>query len=510
MAISSRFSRRERLHALLGLAGVGAVTLTYRLGLETNATTVALSYLLVVLFVAASSRLWVGVSTSIAAMIALNFFFFPPVGTLTIDNPQNWVALFTFLAVSLVASRLSAAARDRQSEALSRRDELARLFDLSRDVLQTTDSQDAMAVLARHIALRFQLDYVAICLPDGEGFRRHGAGAEAAHAHVSDDKLRRTLAEAERTIEFDAQERTHAGHKIVGNAGDRQVRLVPLRLGTRAVGVLATAGRPIEPGTLDTLAGVVAIAIERAHFLEERKQSELSQRSAELKSALLSSLAHDLRTPLTAIRVAASNLHATWLTEAQRAEQSEIVLTEVERLTRLFQNILEMTRIDAGAIAPEWQWVHPLEIVEAAERQVEYTLREHAVSARAGANNAVVRVDPRLTSAALAHLLENAAQYSPPGSAITVDHSVNDEGLLMAVEDTGPGIAQADLPRLFERFYRGALAISHSSGTGMGLSITRGLLAAENGRVWAENRPGGGARFSILIPAETRHSVEED
>src|SRR3954469_18012622 len=125
--ISSRFSRRERLHALLGLAGVGAVTLTYRLGLETNATTVALSYLLVVLFVAASSRLWVGVSTSLAAMIALNFFFFPPVGTFTIVDPQNWVALFTFLAVSLVASRLSASARDRQSEALSRRDELARL-----------------------------------------------------------------------------------------------------------------------------------------------------------------------------------------------------------------------------------------------------------------------------------------------------------------------------------------------------------------------------------------------
>ena len=510
MTISSRFSRRERLHALLGLAGIGAVTLTYRLGLETNATTVALSYLLVVLFVAASSRLWVGVSTSVAAMIALNFFFFPPVGTLTIVDPQNWVALFTFLAVSLVASRLSAAARDRQSEALSRRDELARLFDLSRDVLLTTDSQDAISVLAGHIALRFQLDYVAIFLPEGNEFQRHEGGAATAHAHVSDDKLRRTLAEAERTIEFDAQERTYAGHKVVGNAGDGQVRLVPLRRGARAIGLLATAGRPIESGTLDTLAGAVAIAIERAHFLEERKQSELSQRSAELKSALLSSLAHDLRTPLTAIRVAASNLHATWLTEAQRSEQSEIVLAEVERLTRLFQNILEMTRIDAGAIAPERQWVHPLEIVEAAQGQVEYALRAHTVQAPAGADDAVVRVDPRLTSAALAHLLENAAQYSPPGSEITVGHFLNDEGLLLAVEDRGPGIAQADLPRLFERFYRGAQARSHSSGTGMGLSITRGLLAAENGRVWAENRSDGGAKFSMLIPAEIRHTVEQE
>jgi K+-sensing histidine kinase KdpD len=364
MTTSSRFSRREQLHALLGLAGIGAVTLTYRLGLETNATTVALSYLLVVLFVAASSRLWVGVSTSVAAMIALNFFFFPPVGTFTIVDPQNWVALLTFLAVSLVASRLSAAARDRQTEALSRRDELAKL--------------------------------------------------------------------------------------------------------------------------------------------------ELSQRSEELKSALLSSLAHDLRTPLTAIRVAATNLHAAWLTDAQRSEQSEIVLAEVDRLTRLFQNILEMTRIDAGAIAPERQWVHPLEIVEAAQGQVEYALRAHTVHADRGTHEAVVRVDPRLTSAALAHLLENAAQYSPPGSEITVGHSVNDEGLLLEVEDRGPGIAQADLPRLFERFYRGTQARSHSSGTGMGLSITRGLLAAEHGRVWAGNRSDGGAKFSMLIPADTRHTEAQE
>src|SRR5581483_10289582 len=134
------------VHFVLGLAGVAAVTLAHAVGLKTNATTVALSYLLVVLFVAAASRLWVAVCTSIVAMVAFNFFFLPPVGTFSVRDPQSWVALFTFLAVSLVASRLSAAARDRQREALNRRDELARLFDLSRDVLLTTDSQDAISV----------------------------------------------------------------------------------------------------------------------------------------------------------------------------------------------------------------------------------------------------------------------------------------------------------------------------------------------------------------------------
>jgi two-component system sensor histidine kinase KdpD len=501
-------SRRDSIHFVLGLTGIVAVTLIYRLGIKTNATTVALSYLLVVLFVAAAARLWVGVGTSIMAMIAFNFFFLPPVGTFRIADPQNWVSLFAFLAVSLVASRLSAVARDQQREALNRRDELARLFDLSRDVLLTTDSDDAISVLARHIALRFQLGYVAICLPDGKDFRRYESGASPNHVITIDD-LRRTLSQANQTIEFDARRRTYVGHEVVGSRG-HTVRLVPLRLGSRAIGLLATAGRTIEPGTLDTLASVVAIAIERAHFLEERKQAELAQRSAELKSALLSSLAHDLRTPLTAIRVAASNLHASWLTELQRVEQSDIVLVEVERLTRLFQNILEMTRIDAGAIAPERQWVHPLEIIEAAQGHVEYTLRDHTLEVRNGSNGTVVNLDPRLTSAALAHLLENAAQYSPPGSAITVEHHLTDEGLLIAVEDNGAGIASAELTRVFERFYRGGQSRRHISGTGMGLSITRGLLAAENGRVWAENRPEGGSRFSILIPAEVRQTTDQD
>jgi len=281
------------------------------------------------------------------------------------------------------------------------------------------------------------------------------------------------------------------------------VRIVPLRLGTRAIGLLAAAGRPVEPGTLDALAGVAAIAIERAQFLEERKTAELSRQSEALKSALLASLAHDLRTPLTAIRVAASNLQSSWLTDADRREQAELVLTEVERLTRLFQNILEMARIDAGAVAVERRWVHPSEIVDAARAQVEHTLGPRTLDVDVGPAR-LVQVDPRLTAAALAHLLENAAQYSPPDRAIDVSATADSEGLSIRVRDHGPGIAPADLPRLFERFYRGGEAKQHAPGTGMGLSIARGLLAVEQGRVWAENASGGGAVFTIAVPAEVR------
>jgi two-component system sensor histidine kinase KdpD len=351
-------------------------------------------------------------------------------------------------------------------------------------------------------------------LTEDDLFRRKSVddlNAEHPLADAFFDYDQNTLRDdARRTLQKDASwltRWTQTAIRIEGYCDERgsaEYNLVPLRLGTRVIGLLATAGRPIEPGTLETLASVAAIAIERNHFLEEQKRAELSQRSAELKSALIASLAHDLRTPMTAIRVAADNLRASWLTKAQAEEQTDIVLSEVERLTRLFQNILEMTTIDAGAIAPSPQWVHPLEIIEAAQGQVEYTLRAHNVDVPEGSDDRIVHVDPGLTSAALAHLLENAAQYSPPGSTITVAHEVTADGLRMTVQDQGAGIAPSDLPHLFDRYYRGGEARRHRSGWGMGLSIARGLLAEARGRAWAENRPDGGAQFSIFVPGDNR------
>ena len=504
-APSRRIDIAHLFAALLGVAGITAAYVAW-LGV-TDHTTAAVSYLLVVLFVAAASPLWVAIVTSLVAMLAFNFFFLPPVGALMIADPQNWLALFAFLVVSLVASRLSSAARNRQREAWNRRDELARLFDLGRDILLTTEpGPEAVAILARHISRRFQLEYIAICLPAGTEFRRFEAGAlDLGHLLTTED-LRRTSADAERVIASDPE--APAGRQVVLSDVQHPLRLVPLRLGTRAVGVLATSGRAIEPDTLDTLGSLVAIAIERIHFLEERRQAELAQRSAEFKSALLASLAHDLRTPLTTIRVAASNLQASWLTDADRDEQAALVVAEVERLTRLFHSILEMTRIEAGAVVQTYQWVSPLEIIEAARNLIGPAANSHSIQVIGRSDDRLVNLDPRLTSAALARLLENAAQYSPPGSPITVSHEVTDEGLLIAVEDEGRGIADADGERLFEPFYRGEQGPQHSTGTGMGLAIARGLLAAEHGRVWAENRPEGGARFSIAVPAESRAALE--
>jgi two-component system sensor histidine kinase KdpD len=489
---------RELRAAFISLITLAAVTVAYARWLHvTNATIVALTFLFIVLITAASSRLWAAVITSVASMLCFNFFFLPPVGTWTIADPQNWVALFVFLAVSLVASRLSHVARTQTEEAVGRRDELARLFDLGRDVLVMTATPEAVSHLARAIARRFDLEYVALALPASPEWSVFAAGDEAVHLH--EGQLAEAFAAAAKSLEFDAYARTYAGHRSM-QANGRTVRLVPLRAGTTPIGVLAASGRPIEPGTLDTLAGVVAIAIERMRFLEERKSAELTRQSEELKSALLASLGHDLRTPLTAIRVAAGNLKSTWLPADARTEQSDLILGEVERLTRLFNNVLEMARIDAGAVATEERWSHPSEIVAAARDQVEQTLREHRVSLTIEPDTSV-RLDARLAASALAHVLENAAQYAPRGTSIDVSSEIAGTDLLLRVRDHGPGLTDADLPHVFDRFFRGRTAAqSRVSGTGMGLWIARGLVSAVHGRIWVENCSDGGARFTIALP----------
>jgi len=488
----------------LAIGCVAAVSWTYTHVLPvTNSTIVALTLLLIVLVVGATSTLWAAVVTSVAAMAAFNFFFLPPVGTLAIADPENWVVLGTFLAVSLVATNLSSAVRAREREALERRDEMARLLDLSRDVLQMTD-RDAISGLATVVASRFGLSYAAVCLPRVGGWDVHAAGALPRPLDL--EELSAAFAGFEGALEPTAGARTRKRYSAA-TAKLPDVRFVPLRVGAKSIGVLAAAGRAFEQGALDALGGVVAIAVDRAQLLEAGKAAEMAQQREAVKSALLASLGHDLRTPLTAIRVAATNLQSSWLAPEDLREQSAIVLSEVERLARLFQNILDMARIDAGGVSPDERWVHPMEIVDAARDLVAHALGGRPLNASIGAE-LLVKVDPRLTAAALSHLLENAAQYSPPGSPIDVGAQLEGGTVTLTVRDYGPGIAAADLPRLFERFYRGRSAASRAEGTGMGLAIARGLLAAERGRVWAENAVGGGALFTIAFDSEVKRAEE--
>lgn len=249
------------------------------------------------------------------------------------------------------------------------------------------------------------------------------------------------------------------------------------------------------------------IAVERAQFLEEREAAELQRQRGELASTLLASLSHDLKTPLTVIRMAIDNLRDDLPGDARRA-QAEAAATELRRLTRLFEDILDMARIDAAAIRVTREWVTPADIVDAALAHVRHSIDGHALRVEADSDHAV-NIDARLGSIALSHLLENAARYSPADRPIVVDARTDAEGLRVSVTDHGPGLEAGEIEQLFDRFYRGRRAQQAVPGTGMGLAISRGLLKAIGGRVWAENAADAGARFSIVIPGATRAVVAE-
>lgn len=480
------------------LMAIAATTVLLRLLPSVSPATVAVCLLLIVVGAATQARLRTAIVVSVAAMLAMNFFFLPPIGRFTIADPQNWIALFAFLAVAIVASNLSAAAQQRAHEAIARRNEVTRLFDLTRDVLLTTETAGAIDALARHIARRFGLSRVAIYLPDGPGWRSHQGGAD--DIVIDPAALKEEVARACGTADVDRRTRPHGGRLRVGEHHD--VSIVALRHGTHVIGMLA-ASPALDIGTLDAVAGVAAIAIERAYFLGEREAAELIRQKADLAATLLASLSHDLRTPLTAIKVAVENLNDD-LPPAVRLTQARAAMSELDRLTRLFEDILDMARIDSAAIHVDRQWVAADDVIDAALAYVRPALEGRPLKVDTGGGDMEVEIDPKLVSAALSHILENAAQYSPPDRTIVLEAKVTPDGLYVSVTDQGPGLDPAELDHLFERFYRGRTAREASYGTGMGLSITRGLLAAAGGHVWAENAPDAGAKFSMTVSGPVR------
>lgn len=242
----------------------------------------------------------------------------------------------------------------------------------------------------------------------------------------------------------------------------------------------------------------------------ERDEADLARRSAEAQSALVASLSHDLKTPLTALTVATGNLGDSTLTASEQAEQMQVVKDELRRLNRLFDNIVDLASVERDAMRAEREWVPVAEIVQAAEHRAAAALADRTIDVDDATGAQLVQLDPRLTSAALAHVVENAAVYSPRGTPITVLARLLSDRLIVDVRDRGPGLPAGDLERVFERGYRSSTSRSNPFGSGMGLAIARGLLAIEGGRLSASNHPDGGAVFTLDLPVAVRQPAEAD
>lgn len=485
---------------VVALVGVAVATTFYRLVLtNANATTVALSLLLVVL--ATASRYGIGPSilASTAGVLCFNFFFLPPVGTLTIQDPQNWVALFAFLITAVIASQLSAAARAQASDAERRREEVTKLYQLSRAIIATPDSETALSSIARQVVEVFNSPYCAVFVAsDGKGWQRLAIAGE-----TECDPSYPDIEEAFRSGDL------RSGPGPVTKGGpfkqNRDATYAPLKVGVRSIGVVVLESSHLERGTVEAIAGLVALALERARFLEEVSRTEALRQSDELKTAILASVSHDLRTPLTSIRAAVDSLllkDVDW-DKAALHEFHSIISEEVERLTRLVHNLLEMARIEAGEIKIVTEWESMPELIDDVIDRCSVAVRNHRVNVNVREHTPLVKIDARLVSQVLANLLENAAKYSPDRREISVSAYVEGGDLKIIVKDQGPGVPKSEADRVFDKFYRSSRHYGEpSDGTGMGLAIAKGIAEAHGGRIWVESQPTGGASFGFSIPVE--------
>ena len=475
---------------LSSLAGVGAVTLCYKLLITgVNTATLALSFLLVVLFTAAYSGIGPAILAALASMLSFNFFFLEPVGTFTIHDPQNWVALFAFLVTAIIASQLSSAARKRTREAEESHDQVWKLYQLSRAIITTPDPETAVATISEQVKETFNIGNCEVYVSD--------AGGQLCKTE--------TASEAANAPEVLLHDVFHLG-EIRNDAGQDAI-YAPLKVGVRVTGVMVLTSCTLNHATIEAIGGLVALALERARFLKELSRTEALRQSDQLKSALLASVSHDLRTPLTSIRAAVDNLldkSLDWDRDALR-EFHVIISEEVSRLTRLVQNLLEMARIEAGELHPVKEWSSVPEMITTVLDRCASVLANHRVRVDLKEGLPLVKVDARLLASSLANLLENAAQYSEDQSEVVVRGEIDATTLTMSIQDEGPGILAQDLPRVFDKFYRGSSrSVNRREGTGMGLAIARGIVEAHGGRIWVENRPGRGSTFSLSVPVEVR------
>lgn len=452
----------------------------FRTALHVNQTTVALSFLTLVLITASRWRLAYSVYLSVLCAGLYNFFFLPPVGRFTIADPQNWVALSAFLCCSVLVSHLAEREHEHAETSETRRRELERLYEFSQQLLLQEDLRRLARVTPSVAAAVFGFRAVALYVRDEDTSYYSDPG----NVLLSNVELKLAANQAETGVTV------RDGYRII-----------PLSLGMRSPGLLAVTDGGYSPQIYEAIGSLVAIALERAAALERSSLLEAARESDRLRSALLDSVTHDLRTPLTAIRAAATTMASQPdLPEPERAELAAVVDEESARLDRLIGQAVEMAQLDAAAVQIH---VHPQDVRELIETTVEEmgpVLRNRTVAVEVADDLPRTPMDRALVHRVLRHLLENAARYSPRAAPLTIAAHRDEYRLLVTVADRGPGIDVAEQPFVFDKFFRGKKQQSQSTGTGMGLAIVKAILEAHGGGIELASRPGEGSRFTFWLP----------
>jgi two-component system sensor histidine kinase KdpD len=457
-------------------------------------------YLIAVITIAIRLGRGPSVLASVLSVAAFDFFFVPPYLTFNVTDAQYLLTFGVMLVVALVISNLAVRIREQAELARYRERRTGVLYAMSKDLATHRGAGMLAQVAAKHIRDVFD-GQVAIFLADSEKRVRVQRGEQL---YFEFDPKEAGVAQ----WAFDHNERAGLGTDTLPGAS---ALYLPLAGSTGPIGVVAVRPKehtllldPDQFHLLESLVNQVALAIERTRLSEEAQQAHVRVETERMRNAILSSISHDLRTPLATITGAASSLldESSQLNPTDRLELCRSIYREADRLDRLLKNLLDMMRIEAGAVHLNKEW-HPLdEIVGAALARLEERLRYHTVNTIFPADLPMVRIDGVLLEQVLINLIENAAKYSPTGSVIDLSASAGDHEVVVEVADRGQGIPVGEELRIFDKFYRAKP--TREGGVGLGLTICRGVIEAHGGRIWAENRSGGGAvfRFSIPIPEE--------
>jgi two-component system, OmpR family, sensor histidine kinase KdpD len=486
------------------LGGAAAVAIALGIGLLLkqfiDVQSISLVFLTSVLTSAIAWGLWPSLFAAILSMLAYNFFFLPPLYTFTVGDPENVLALFFFLIVAVLVSNLTARTRSQVLTARSRAKTTAELYAFSRKVAGTGTLDDLLWATAYQISSMLKVRTVLL-LPAKEG-----GGLEVASGYPPEDQLDAAdMAAASWTWEHNHP----AGRGADTLPGGKRLFL-PLRTGSGPVGVIGidrdTPGpllTPDERRLLDALCDQAAVAIERISLAKGLDEARVLAETERLRAALLTSISHDLRTPLASILGTVSSLRS-FPEKYSAAEREELLATlqeEAERLNRFVSNLLDMTRLESGAIELKLELIDVAEIVGSALQRAGNVLAGHRVDVNIEPALPMLRLDAVLFEQVMFNLLDNAAKYSPSGSRIDIRATRDGELIEIEVVDEGPGIPPADLERIFGKFYRVQAQDRRRAGTGLGLAICRGFVEALGGWIEARNRRDrSGAVLTIRMP----------